>query len=338
MRKQWQQGGQDRRTFLKGLAGLGGAALVAGCAPGAMRAVGQQGLLEGLPIPGRDRAGIQLFTVRDLTPKDYEGTLVQLRQIGYREVEPINYGTYSPQEFRAMLDRVGLVSPSTHANLVAGPDLERQLAGYQVIGHRYARANEAPRPGAPTGPPVAGAPRTPPPPATVEMWKRTAALWNQIGETGKKYGIKVMVHNHTMEFGPLQGSPNPASPLRPIDILLTETDPELVVFELDVGWSSVAGADALALFRRAPGRFPLWHIKDVIGFASLPAQMNMADRQAAVKMARFGEGDIKWKEIFAQARLAGLQHYFVEVEGEALGPSSMEASRASYQNIQRILT
>jgi sugar phosphate isomerase/epimerase len=218
-----------------------------------------------------------------------------------------------------MLDRVGLVSPSTHANLVAGPELERQLAGYQVIGHRYARASEAPRP--------AGAP------PTVQTWQRTAALWNEMGEAGKKHGIKVMVHNHTMEFGPLQGST-----LRPIDVLLAETDPELVVFELDVGWSSVAGEDAIAMFRRAPGRFPLWHIKDVIGFASLPAQMSMAERQQAVKMAKFGEGDIDWKSIFAQARLAGLQHYFVEVEGEAVGAGSMEASRISYENVQRILT
>ena len=316
MREPWRQGSLDRRAFLRGMAAMGGAVAAAGCSgrtaePGAFPAVATPSL--------RDRMGIQLYTVRDLIPADYEGTLVKIAQIGFKEVEPTGYGTYTPQQFRAMLDRVGLTSPSTHANLVPGPELERQLEGYQVIGHRYSRASTG-------GGGGGGAP------PTVDSWKRTSAVYNQIGETAAKYGIKVMIHNHTAEFAPLAGSS-----LRPFDVLLSETDPELVVFQLDIGWSSVAGQDAVEIFRDHPRRFPLWHIKDVAGLRTMTPQMPMAERQRAARMAVVGEGEIDWGSVFAQAQLAGLRHYFLEIEGEAVGNGSLAAAQASHDNLRRIL-
>jgi sugar phosphate isomerase/epimerase len=333
MREPWRRGELDRRAFLKGMAAMGGAVVAASCTGGTMAQPG------GLAASGgalRDRMGIQLYTVRDLTPTDYEGTLVKIREIGFREVEPTGYGTYTPQQFRAMLDRVGLTSPSTHADLVLGPNLEQQLAGYQVIGHRYARASSrpAPAPGAPAPAGAAGGGgQTTPPVQTVDTWKRTAGVYNQVGEVARKYGIKVLIHNHTAEFAPIAGST-----LRPFDVLLSETDPALVVFELDVGWSSVAGQNAIELFRNNPGRFPLWHVKDVGGLATMTPQMTMAERQRAAKMTAVGEGEIDWKAVFAQAQLAGLQHYYLEIEGEAVAAGSLAAAEKSYANLRRILS
>ena len=333
MREPWRQGELDRRAFLKGMAAMGGAVVAAGCAGGSMARAGS---LATSSLPLRDRMGIQLYTVRDLTPTDYEGTLVKIRQIGFREVEPTGYGTYTPQQYRAMLDRVGLTSPSTHADLVLGPNLEQQLAGYQIIGHQYARASSRPAPAAgaaPPTPPAPGAARPPAPPQTVDTWKQTSAVYNQVGEVARKYGIRVLIHNHTAEFAPISGSS-----LRPIDVLLSETDPALVVFELDVGWSSVAGQDAIEMFRNNPGRFPLWHVKDVGGLSAMTPQMTMADRQRAAKMTAVGEGEIDWKSIFAQAQLAGLQHYYLEIEGEAVAAGSLAAAQTSYTNLRRILS
>src|SRR5690606_29588967 len=237
MSEQGQPGGVDRRTFLRGMAGIGGAVFVAGCGGGGDAALvadstalaGDSAAAAGSTARWLQRPGIQLYTVRDLTENDLEGTLVQLAQIGFREVEPTGYGDYTPQQYRELLDRVGLTAPSTHANLVPGPDLERQLEGYAVLGHRYARAA--------TQPPGRGGGRSP---NTEESWKERAAIYNQIGQAASAHGIRVLLHNRAGEFAPLDGST-----LRPQDVLLAETDPEYVVFELDIGWSSVAGQDAL---------------------------------------------------------------------------------------------
>jgi hypothetical protein len=93
----------------------------------------------------RSRIGIELYTVRDLLTADYEGTLAKVADIGYTEVEPTSYNNMSPKEFRAMLDRLKLTMPSTHAPARGtGADLERQLEGFQVMGIRYAEIATAP--------------------------------------------------------------------------------------------------------------------------------------------------------------------------------------------------
>jgi sugar phosphate isomerase/epimerase len=285
-----------------------------------------------LSVPGRNRLGIQLYTVRDLTATDYEGTLARIAAIGYREVEPTGYAEYTPQQFRAILDRYGLTAPSTHANLVAGPDLERQLEGYRIMGHRYARASYNP-PAAAAAAGQGGAPQGGPPPApTVETWQRRAAVLNQIGAAARPYGIRPMLHNHTMEFAPI-----PGSDLRPIDVVLAETDPENFAWQMDIGWVVVAGIDPVDYFRRHPGRFTTWHLKDVRGLAQMRPDMTMAQRQQAAGMAKVGEGEVDWRRMFANARVAGLEHVFVEVEGEAVEDGSLHAAQVSFQNLQRLL-
>ena len=195
----------------------------------------------------KKQMGLELYTVRDLLPKDYEGTLAKVAEIGYKEVEPAtNYAGMEPKQFRAMLDKFGLSAPSTHVGATDGPDLEKQLEGFRTMGIKYTEI----RGGAEGGGGGRG-------PQTEDSVKRTAQQINKHGQIARKFGMKMLIHNQTQEFQPLEGSA-----LHPYDVLLRETDPALVAMQLDIGWASVAGQNILEMFQKHPGRFELWHVKD----------------------------------------------------------------------------
>jgi sugar phosphate isomerase/epimerase len=347
---------QGRREFLRHLGVLGGGALLAGHAGSLAAQSARVAGFATLPPDWKDRMGLQVYTVRDRLFQDFEGTLGAVADAGYREVELFgSLGDRTPQQVRAILDRVGLSAPSTHIGLAPGPELERQLEGYRVIGHRYTAVSTGGpaggrRPGAPPaggggapGGAPAGAPggaarppRAPRPPQAnrPDEWHRQAEALNKVGEAGKPYGIRALVHNHTHEFAPLEGASGTG-----YDILLAETDPELVAMELDIGWARVAGQDPLALFRRTPGRFQLWHVKDMADLAAVNALPTQAERQRAAKIVPVGKGDIDYRPIFAAAEQAGLQHYFVEQDTAPQDPGgSLAAIRTSAQNLQRALS
>lgn len=325
----------SRRTFVKGVAGMAGAIAIGGCAGGAMQSVSSAGSRESSgESVWNDRMGLELFTVRDEISKDFEGTLAQVAAAGYREVEPTTYGSLTPKQVRAVFDRLGLTAPSTHVNLVPGPDLERQLAGFQEMGHRYASVG-GPRPpqGAPGAPRPTGltGPRGPAAPQTVDGVKRQAEMHNEVGAAGRPYGVKVLIHNHTGEFQPFtDGSPIP------YDVLFANTDPAVVVFQLDIGWARVAGQDILGLFAQHPHRFPLWHVKDMADLAATSRLANQGERQRAAKIVPVGLGEIDYRPIFARAADAGLEHYCIE-QDTAPETGSLAAMRLSAQNLRRVL-
>ena len=337
----------DRRGFLKSLAGASGAVLLTAYAGEAFASVVPRGAAmsrAGL-APLRDRIGLQLFTVRDRFMKDYPGTLRDVAAAGYKEVQTtLSYGDYSLDQIKSFLDAAGLVAPATHVSPPNGPDFERTLDAYARIGHRYTTVNtgperprRAPGAGRPAGPPnAAGArpagPRPAPPPQTLDSVKRTAAALNDAGRVTQKHGLKVIVHNHTVEFAPLADSSQ-----RPYDVLIAETDPALVALELDIGWATVAGENPLDLFERAPGRFEVWHVKDVVGLASL-AGKSEAERQRAAKIVPIGEGEIDYRAIFAKAELAGMKHFFVEQDSAPDSGDSIAAAAASYRNLATMLS
>jgi sugar phosphate isomerase/epimerase len=354
----------DRRAFLRGLAGLGGAALATAYAlPAWAESLesGANGLL--LPQAWRDQIGLQLFTVRDRFPADYAGTLEAVAKIGYKQVQPtMNYGGKTPAEVKAILDKNGLTAPATHVSPQNGPDFEKTLDGYAAMGHKYTTVNvggegrgrgagagagaggaapaSAPGAAVATGASAASGaaaatapmPQRPAAPAqTLDSVKRTADALNAAGRITQKHGIKVIVHNHTVEFAPLADSSQ-----RPYDVLLAETDPSLVAMELDIGWATVAGADPLALFKQAPGRFEAWHVKDMKGLAAL-AGKSMSERQRAAQIVPVGEGEIDYKSIFAQARLAGMKYFFVEQDSAPQSGDSLAAAATSYRALSSLL-
>src|SRR5581483_8694159 len=217
---------------------------------------------------------LELYTVRDAMQTDYEGVLAKIASFGYKEVEPASgYNNLSPKEFCAMLDRYGLTAPSTHSGLPPGDTIEARLEGGQIMGFKYIEnlgggGGGGRGPGAGRGPGGApgGAPgaagggrqgRGPGGPGggggrgggqTEEAVKRQAQTLNENGKVAQKFGMKMIVHNHTGEFAPLADKPE----MRPYDILLAETDPALVVMQLDIGWAAVAGQDILAMFKKNP--------------------------------------------------------------------------------------
>ena len=316
----------NRRDFFKQIAAYGGALALAGNSAGAAAP------------EWKKQIGLELYTVRDLIAKDYEGTVAKVAEIGYKEVEPASngYGNMEPKQFRAMLDRYGLSMPTTHVGATAGPDLEKQLEGFQIMGLKYVEiSGGAPRIARAEGQQKAGARKAPaagPAPATEESTKRQAQLLNEHGVIAKKFGMKMLVHNHAQEFQPFEGSTR-----RPYDILLAETDPSLVAMQLDIGWASVAGQDILEMFRKNPGRFELWHVKDARGIRNLDAKLNQRERMRAVMLVPIGEGEVDYRPIFANAEQAGMKHFCIEQDNAADWGDSMAAARVSFERLSKML-
>ena len=246
-----------------------------------------------------DKIGLQLYTVRGELKRDFEGTLTKVASIGYRQVEFAGYFDHEPQAIHVLLNRLGISSPSCHVDYRSlGKPLPRVLEAARAIGHRYLVC-----------PWIDEEIRRQP-----DGWKRAAETLNQAGEASKKAGIQFGYHNHDFEFHPIEGQPDKL----PYDILLAETDPQLVKMELDLFWITNGGQDPLAYFDRYPGRFALVHVKD---------------RTADGKMTDVGSGAIDWAKIFAQSEKAGIKHYFVEHDQPK---SPFDSIRNSYEYLRKL--
>jgi sugar phosphate isomerase/epimerase len=347
-----------RRGFLKQCAAVAGTSMLSG---NLEQSLAQSG------VDWKKQVGLELFTVRDAMTTDFEGVLAKVAEIGYKEIEPASgYNNMEPRAFRGMLDRYGISMPSTHSGARGtGADLEKQLEGFQIMGIRYTEISEggggrgagrgpgggaagaadaargapggrqAISGGAPGGNPGQGrgGGRGPTPPRTEEEIKRSAQQINEHGKLAKKFGMKMLIHNHTGEFELLEGGK-----LTQYDVLLRETDPELVAMQLDIGWASVAGRNILEMFKKSPGRFELWHVKDASGLSSMDAALTPSQRQRIAKLVPVGLGDVDYKTIFASASLAGLKHFCIEQDNANAWGDSVAAARVSYQNLTRMLS
>lgn len=258
----------------------------------------------GLPI------GIQLYTLGPDAAKDLDGTLRAVADIGYRTVELPGFLGKPPADLRAALDRAGLTCPSVHVqprggDLSFSSDLGKLAAAMHAVG---AKAAVAPicwfpdrfemRPQA--GEDMGGMLRRLVSQMTADDWKQNADFLNRKATALKAEGVKVGYHNHNFEFLPL-GSTNGQ------EILLKETDPSLVTFEIDVGWVSAAGHDPIALMARHKGRFTMMHVKDI----KPSTKPNFALQMDPTEV---GSGAIDWKKLLPAARAAGVTGFFVEQE------------------------
>jgi sugar phosphate isomerase/epimerase len=262
--------------------------------------------------------GIQLYAVNSALQEDPAGTLKNLRDIGFREVETAGFGKLSAQEFRKLLDDAGLACPSAHlpfdvANL--GPTFEAAHAlGTHYVASGWLRSS--------LRPPITNFAYA----MSLDEAKQTAELANRIGEKAKQAGLQYAYHNHNFEFVDQGGAIG-------YDILLRETDPNLVKFEIDCGWMVVGGRNPIDYFRKYPNRFPMIHVKDF-----LPAQDPGTDagKAPAHPGAELGHGIIDYKPIFAAAEKAGLQHFFVEQEGPFVRMSQLQAAQQAYDYLRAI--
>jgi sugar phosphate isomerase/epimerase len=258
------------------------------------------------------KVGLQLYTLRNELPKDLEGTLKKVADIGYREVELFGYGDgkffgKTPKEFKALLQSLNLSAPSGHYTTgntnpsskgTLTNEWKRAVDDAVELGQKYMICSFL----------------FPEERKTLDDYKRHAELFNKSAETCKQSGIQFGYHNHDFEFVAIDGQV-------PYDILLKQTDPKLVQMELDLYWVSFAGKDPVQLFKQNPGRFPMWHVKDM-------------EKSAQRSFAEVGTGSIDFQRIFNAAKTAGLKHYFVEQDVTKRPP--LEAITISYNNVNKL--
>ncbi len=278
--------GLNRRQVL-----LRGGAFAA-CAGVALHTGVAAALPLGLPL------GLQLYSVRELLPKDYLGTLQQIAALGYTEVESAGYFGHSPAEVKAAMAQAGLHLVSSHSS--AGDlmkDFDGTLAFAKAVGVRYL---------------ICSFPAIQDPSRlkdksfkgqveafTLEDFRWNAEKFNEWGRKTRAAGIQFGYHNHTMEFAPKKG-------VVPFDEMIRLTDPALVTFEMDCGWVEVGGGDPVAYLHKYPQRISMLHVKDF-----KPGPGSVTDPPAA---ADLGQGRVNFRSIFEAAKGTAVRHYFVEQE------------------------
>jgi sugar phosphate isomerase/epimerase len=251
-----------------------------------------------LPPRMLERIGLQLYTVRDVMKADLPGTLAKVAAIGYKEVEFAGYFGRTPAQIRELLHRNGLASPSNHfpfESLQKG--WQQTLDDANAIGHQWVTIAWIPEEKR----------------RTLGDWNGLAALFNRAAAQAKSAGLRFAYHNHDVELRKIGGK-------SPLDVLLTETDPSLVDFEMDLYWAVFGGGDPLDFFSRYPKRFPMVHVKDSSG----PPDNRMVD---------VGKGTIDFRSIFAESDRAGIKHYFVEHDSP---PDPINTIRNSYDYLRAL--
>lgn len=243
-----------------------------------------------------ERIGVVGYTVRAAMPApDTEATLAALASCGYVNIEPSSglYG-YTGAELGALIDAAGMKAPSVGLGLgEIEDDLDGVLATAKALDARYVR--------------ISGSRSW-----DAAEYSRVAGVLNDAGARTHAEGVTLAYHNHAFEFEAENGG-------RLYDILVRETDPDLVDLELDLYWSVVGGVDPVDLFTEYPGRFPLLHVKD---------------RAPDGSIADVGTGTIDFARIFAHSELAGVEYYFVE--NDSPKPDGITSARASYANLRAL--
>ena len=262
--------------------------------------------------PAGKPAGVQLYAVKSSLQDDPAGTLQAIKKIGFAEVETAGFGKLSAKEFRKLLDDAGLTCPSAHLQFDVtnlGPTFEAAHA----LGAHYVTSGGM---RSSLQPPITGDHAA----MTVDEAKRTAAMANRIGDMARRSGFQYAYHNHNIEFVDQSGTTG-------FDVLLRETDPALVKFEIDCGWMVLGGHDPIKYFKGYPDRFPMIHVKDFLPPSGTAPEVGKAPEYPG---AELGHGMIDYAPIFKAANQAGLQHYFAEQEGPFVRMSDLEAARQAY--------
>jgi len=265
----------------------------------------------GWPSPAHHRSftgalGIQLYSLWHQLGKDVPGTLKLIRDAGYTDVETAGFYKMSPADFKKALDTAALKSTGMHS----GDDnrfrtkLDDIIAEAKVFKPDYV-----------TSPWIQEPHRE-----DADGCKRIAAEFNEWGKKLQAVGFRFAFHNHDMEFKPLGST-------TAMDILIQETDPKLVDFELDLFFVKKVGLVPADYLRKYPGRFKLVHMKDIS--KSTPAGFGEAPDNACVPL---GEGQIDWPKTLAAATDVGVKYWYVEDESE----TSAEGIKKSAQYLKTV--
>jgi len=240
------------------------------------------------------KTGLGLYTVRDNMLKDPDATLKAVAEMGYNWIEAGTdanclFYNIKPAEFRKKIENNGMRFISSH-NSFTPENSDRMIAGLAEGGLKYANLRSIPEAWG----------------KTIDDYKKSADFFNKTGEKCKKAGMKFSFHNHWTEFVKVDGQV-------PYNILLEHTDPSLVTFEMDLCWTTEAGVNPVDYFKKYPGRFELFHMKDIT---------------TEKKVATLGEGRIDFKPIFAHLKEAGMKYFFVE-QDVCVTHTQLESARIS---------
>ena len=241
-------------------------------------------------LPG---VGLQLYTIRDAMAADVAGSLKKVSDLGYKFVELADYADgkfygFEPAEFKKMVNDLGLEIISSHTQVEGEGvtlDTARKMAeAHAKIGSKYC-----------IQPWIVEEMRT-----TIESYQRMAANWNQVGQIMKEFGMQFGYHNHNFEFATVEGK------VPYFDVMLTELDKDLVIMELDMFWTTKAGHNPVDIIKKYPGRFHLFHLKDMYTHEEPFFEVIKDD------LAPVGAGVINFKEILAVKDIAGMKYMIVE--------------------------
>jgi len=294
---------QNRRDFLK------------------VSAAGAMGMMAMSPFgctttPSGDRksfgVGLQLYTIRDAMAADVPGSLKKVGDLGYKYLELASYSDakfygYAPVEFGKMVRDLGMEVLSSHTQVeAAGITLDNakiMAEAHAELGAKYC-----------VQPWVEEVDRN------IESYKKMIGDWNEVGRIMKNVGIQFGYHNHNFEFVNIDGV------VPYYDIFMPEMDADLITMEIDLFWVSKAGQDPVEMFNRYPGRFKLFHLKDMHTKESPFFDVTKDDISAV------GAGVIDFKRILAAKEVAGMEHLFVEDDNQGNG-KPFEAIETSISNI-----
>jgi sugar phosphate isomerase/epimerase len=243
--------------------------------------------------------GIQLYSVRKEMLSDAVGTLKALAKIGYKELESArsekgNYYGLKAGEIKNIASDLGMTVKSGHVHV--DDKFQSSIDQAAEAGQQYLICSSLPSRG-----------------QTVDNYKKVADVFSKAAEDCKKSNIIFGYHNHEYEFEKENGQVL-------YDVLLEYTDPKLVTMELDLGWVVASGNDPIAYFNKYPGRFALWHLKD----------MDLAKKHST----EFGKGQVKVLEMLRNAKKSGVKHIFVEQEEYA--NTALESMKHDFDYLQKL--
>ena len=249
------------------------------------------------------KIGLQLFTIRDAMEKDVIGSLQAVRELGYEDLEIYGYNGaegsyygYKSADFKKVLEDHQLTTSSGHYDLPSYYDkpesdlmryVDQCIEGAHTLGQEYITW-----------------PWLDPKFRSIEGYKRLIPKLNKIGEQVNKGGLGFAYHNHGFEFEDHHGQIG-------YEIILKETDPELVKLQLDLYWVKHSSKRSPGYWiGQQPGRYVMWHIKD----------MDKVSRD----YTELGNGSIDFHPILPEANRAGLEYYYLE-QGGNFAVNSMQS-------------
>ena len=253
--------------------------------------------------------GLALYTVREDMGKDSQATLQAVAEVGYVNIEAAGYENgkfynYTPQDFKALLRSLNLTPLSSHNSSVSLDNADKMMADVKAAGFEYFVVPIPPM----------GLFKSDSKGMSMKGGAENLAdILNVLGKKAHAAGLKLLYHNHDFEFM------KDAKGEVVIDYLLEHCDSKFVNFQMDLYWVTKAGADPLAYFEKHPGRFKLWHVKDM---------------DSEGKFVPVGNGTIDFGRILEKKERSGMQSYFVE-QDRTYKMQPLEAIKVSHEGLKK---